>query len=500
MGLCMCRPRLARDHVSLLVHVPLFAELGPADLAAVASQVTVERFAKGECVFAESDLGDCMYVVASGRVRVTAQDVEGQDQLLAEWHPPMFFGEMSLLRDGKRAATVVSMSSRTALLCLTRAKLMQCAKQPWARHVLSRLQDTASHRMAQHLREVEFLAGLDANQLGTLASLCSLLRLAQGCYVFRAGDKGDAFYIVLRGRVEVMTQDAAGQERHLVTMGSGHYFGEMSLLDNIPRTASVRAQEPASLLALPADAFRNFLNLAPELRPRLQATVRHRSAGQLKDLQLPLFHGLTDQQLLALGDACTTRAVPAGELALQQGKPASEFHIVVHGSLQVEVAGAAGEPARVVSTLGAGDYFVRAPPVHCAAARGSRGPHCCLLASCAPLAVSRAKSPSCRNVCPPPPCAPPSTPPRCASLPRNSCSCSPATPSRWVRGWPAAVCCRRCHSHHSRHSRHSRCRPDAVQSHVHSGLFTAHAPAVVHAGHGPGAPHRARSTERTPGE
>jgi CRP/FNR family cyclic AMP-dependent transcriptional regulator len=73
------------------------------------------------------------------------------------------------------------------------------------------------------------------------------------------GDPVDSLYIVISGRLKVMMGEADGKETILSILGPGEFFGEMGLIDDNPRSASVRAIEPCELLAVSKGAFRKCL-------------------------------------------------------------------------------------------------------------------------------------------------------------------------------------------------------------------------------------------------
>ena len=83
--------------------------------------------------------------------------------------------------------------------------------------------------------------------------------------VFWFGDRGDTLYVIDEGQVAVTAPDARGEHLLLDTLGPGGVFGEISLLDGGPRTATVRAVTDCTLLALDRDAFHAFLRERPEV-------------------------------------------------------------------------------------------------------------------------------------------------------------------------------------------------------------------------------------------
>ncbi len=115
------------------------------------------------------------------------------------------------------------------------------------------------------LAHIPIFATLDA--AGHEALLASLTRraVAEGEPVFWFGDAGDTLYVIDSGRVAVTAPDAEGNHVLLDTLGPGGIFGELSLFDGGPRSATVRALSPCSLLALDREAFHGFLRQRPDV-------------------------------------------------------------------------------------------------------------------------------------------------------------------------------------------------------------------------------------------
>ncbi|HEV8250672.1 MAG TPA: MFS transporter [Gaiellaceae bacterium] len=100
------------------------------------------------------------------------------------------------------------------------------------------------------LRGVSIFAPLPPAVIEALTAASHRLSLAEGDVVFRRGETGDRFYVIARGEVEVDVD-----RRAPVVLGPGEFFGEIALLADVPRTATVRARTPLEAYALPGDAF-----------------------------------------------------------------------------------------------------------------------------------------------------------------------------------------------------------------------------------------------------
>ncbi|HEY3384616.1 MAG TPA: ATP-binding cassette domain-containing protein [Vicinamibacterales bacterium] len=115
------------------------------------------------------------------------------------------------------------------------------------------------------LAGVPLLAGLDAGSLEALARRFVFVRHEAGEIVVREGEVGDRFYVVARGKAEAFV--TAGQaEKRLTVLSDGDFFGELALLLDAPRTATVRALQPSSFLSLAKRDFDDLLKVHPEIR------------------------------------------------------------------------------------------------------------------------------------------------------------------------------------------------------------------------------------------
>jgi CRP-like cAMP-binding protein len=115
------------------------------------------------------------------------------------------------------------------------------------------------------LQKTTLFRGLPEQALSELAEKVTKRELAEGQVLFRKGDKGDALFVVCQGWVKIVTEDAQGGELILNRCGPGESFGEMSLLDEEPRSAGVVALSQAEVLELKRDAFLEVLNKNPAL-------------------------------------------------------------------------------------------------------------------------------------------------------------------------------------------------------------------------------------------
>ena len=109
------------------------------------------------------------------------------------------------------------------------------------------------------LRNVPLFSVLPENQLSLLTGVVGRRSYPRAATIISAGDMTDSLYIVISGRLKVMMSDDEGREVILAVLGPNEFFGEMGLLDDSPRSATVVALEPCELLHLSKRDFKKCL-------------------------------------------------------------------------------------------------------------------------------------------------------------------------------------------------------------------------------------------------
>ncbi len=129
---------------------------------------------------------------------------------------------------------------------------------------------------ADRLHILPILERLEPSLLEEITVLFVTERYAANQIVVQQGDPGDRFYVIVRGSVEILRTDANGEEDRIALLEDGDHFGEIALLKDVPRTATVRTLTPCTFLSLQQTHFSLLVDRSPRVRQILEECLRER--------------------------------------------------------------------------------------------------------------------------------------------------------------------------------------------------------------------------------
>jgi len=189
------------------------------------------------------------------------------------------------------------------------------------------------------LRSVPIFAGLDAASVEALERRCEVRSFQEGALVVSEAEPGEALFVLARGKVKVVLYGESGREVILSIFSRvGDVFGEMALLDDAPRSATVQAIEPSTLLVLSRADFRAQVDRHPSIALEVMAelTRRLRSADAI----------IGD---LALLDVFGRLAAKLRSLAEREGEETEAGILIRQRPTQAEIAAMIGTSRETVS-------------------------------------------------------------------------------------------------------------------------------------------------------
>jgi CRP-like cAMP-binding protein len=215
---------------------------------------------------------------------------------------------------------------------------------------LSREFQTTRQDYQALLQRMPLFATMDQAEI---ALLCSRLReehYTPGQVIIRQGERGDRFYIIKRGHVEVTMRDERGVSEVVNQLDRGDYFGELALLRDAPRNATCRATLPTEVLSLSRQDFDRLVKARFALREKVDRSIAW--ADLLR--RMPLFAELDALQIQLIAAQLREERYEPGAIIIRQEEIGETFYVIESGRVQVSVAQDGEE--RVIAERGPGEY------------------------------------------------------------------------------------------------------------------------------------------------
>lgn len=224
----------------------LFSTLDEQDMTIVIGAMKEETAEPQKRVISQGDEGDFLFVIESGRLDCIIK-VDGKEKVVKTCETGDVFGELSLLYNCPRAASVDA-QERCTLWKLDRDTFSNIVKEAAQKK---------RQRYDSFLAKVPLLASMDAYERSQLSDALKPEVVPDGVAIVKQGETGTTFYIIEDGTA-VAKKD--GQE--VMSYAAGDYFGELALIRNQPRAASVIARGSAKLLSIDSRSFKRLLNVS----------------------------------------------------------------------------------------------------------------------------------------------------------------------------------------------------------------------------------------------
>lgn len=230
--------------------------------------------AKDIKVISQGDAGDYFYIVEHGNFDIyihpsgeVQPGPDGMGNKVTTTGPGGSFGELALMYNAPRAATVVSTDAKSTLWALDRITFRRI------------LMDSAFQRRRMYeafLEEVPLLSTLKPYERSKIADALDAIKFSAGATIIAEGDPGDAFYLLESGEADAIKE---GEEGVVKSYKRGDYFGELALLDDKPRAASIIAKTDVKVARLGRDGFKRLLGPVENIMRRTEYGSRPNTAA-----------------------------------------------------------------------------------------------------------------------------------------------------------------------------------------------------------------------------
>jgi CRP-like cAMP-binding protein len=241
-----------KDVIATLSDLPLFGYFSDDLLVKIVQQSTLRQYTVNAPVIVQGSEGRHLFCLLNGKLQIQKQLPSGRQLIVGDILPPSLFGEVAVIEESPRSASVIATKDSVVLEIPA--------------HLLKQVADDA-----QYIRELEsFRNAIMVNQFFTSAPVFRELDqkivqmfISKGKIetydpdqvVFKQGDRGDEFYLILRGSVGVSVNG------HPITrIQQGGFFGEISMIADVPRTGTIYARESVQALKVSRDSFWEILS------------------------------------------------------------------------------------------------------------------------------------------------------------------------------------------------------------------------------------------------
>lgn len=262
---------------------PLLSGLSGEELESFIDSLELKEVAAGNYIFKQGDEGDHLYIIGMGKVGLKASLASGKKRLYSSLSEGDFFGEHAFMARSKHHDSAIA-ESDVSVLMIDRATF-----DSWVERypsIQSTVEDFYRRRvLARVLAITPVFEGVAAEARMALADKFSMNVFKDGEVIVTEGEAGDRFYLIRSGHVTVTTQGmGAGVLIELGHMGEGSFFGEVSLLTDKPRTATVTADGDVEVMELTRDDFNAIVAEYPTVRKVVETYQKQRVQDTIKTL------------------------------------------------------------------------------------------------------------------------------------------------------------------------------------------------------------------------
>jgi len=195
-------------------------------------------------------------------------------------------------------------------------------------------------RYMDNLRNVSLFSTLNERDMEVISKIIFINTYAKGEVIFQEGEKGDSLYIVLKGQVKVCLYDEDGREYILAAIGKDGFFGELALIDELPRSANVITLEDSELLIIRRHDFTRLLMENPTITIAILKVLSRRlreADERIKWLAFLSVEGRVLKYLLGIGE--------------KEGVKVKDYIIIEKGPKQLDIASSCGCSRETVSRM-----------------------------------------------------------------------------------------------------------------------------------------------------
>ena len=240
----------------LIANTIFFDDIQGSQLSQLKECLHSASYEEGDLIIKQHDQGDRLYIIAEGKVQVEIENMAGHSQVVSYIMENEFFGEVALLTSSPRTASVRACEYTTVLYIKKKDFDVFLGLNPEKKEKI-----TSTLNYLRLMKSIPLFRELDSSLINLLAGKMQKEEFKQGDKIIKQGDEGDKFYIILEGDCDVHVDRDDKKNHKVTTLAKGEYFGEIALIRDIPRTATITTvSKEALVLSLQKKDFVNVIS------------------------------------------------------------------------------------------------------------------------------------------------------------------------------------------------------------------------------------------------
>ncbi|RMH51862.1 MAG: hypothetical protein D6682_03260 [Zetaproteobacteria bacterium] len=272
----------ARRATVAFKETPLISGLSGEELQAFIGYLHPRMADDGEAIVRAGEAGDFLFLIGSGSVRLETVDAAGARKVVRRLEAGDFFGEHAFMARTAYQDDAIA-EGHTVVLEIDRATFDQwCERHPSIQETVERFY--RQRVLERVLATSDLFRGIPAEACTALTEHFRRRTFHDGACVVRQGEKGDSCFLIRSGVVSVTTEDfrRPGRVIDLGELREGAFFGEVALLNDKPRTATVTARGEVELMELTREDFRAIIDRFPQVLQTVEAYQRERVRSTIR--------------------------------------------------------------------------------------------------------------------------------------------------------------------------------------------------------------------------
>lgn len=238
----------------------MFSALNDKEMAIVVDAMEEKRYKAGDAVIKEGQDGHELFLVENGTLNCTKIFAgKTEPTFLKQYLPGDAFGELALLYNAPRAATITS-ETDSLLWCLDRATF---------NHIVKDASRKRREKYEDFLSRVKILKNMEPYERSVLSDAFVEEKYNAGDFIIKEGEQGDKFYFLEAGEAVATKALSPDEEsKEVMIYAAGDYFGERALLKNEPRAANVIAKTDCLVVSVDRHSFKRLMGPLEDIMRR----------------------------------------------------------------------------------------------------------------------------------------------------------------------------------------------------------------------------------------